>query len=108
MKKKFIRKAGSMLVILGMSFNIQAGSVNELAKHRKMVDSAIDDLKSTIATCRSQIDKIDHSSNKSCTQALKIRLKCREKIDSHIETILMAHRKLGHIHDSKCGLEEIE
>ncbi len=113
MKQNFICKAASMLVFLGMSFNIQAGRSDELAKHRQLVDSAIEDMKSTIATCRAQYDKLHLlSDHKSCSKIIKLRLECRDRIDKDLTIIAMNRDNIRAVykqhHKDKCEDNDIE
>ncbi len=112
MKNHFIHKTCSVLIFLGMSFNIQAGSSDEVAKHRQKMDAALEDIKLTWASCRTQNDKLRLSDDKSCSKIAKLRMKCRDRVDADLITIAMARQdvRAAHrgIHKEKCGHEDID
>ena len=112
MKNHFIRKAGSMLVILGVSFNIQAGSFEEVAKHRQKMDAALEDIKVTLASCRPRVDKLYFSDGKLCSEGIKLRQKCNGRIDADLAAYEEARNKVNavfqKIEKAKCVHKNIE
>lgn len=113
MKNHFIHKTCSVLIFLGISFNIQAGSSDEVAKHRQKMDAALEDIKLTWASCRPQLDKLYFSDGKLCSEeGVKLRKKCFGRIDADLAAIKVARSKIIAVYRKidkvKCAHTNIE
>ncbi len=112
MKNHYIHKICSVAIFLGMSFNIQAGIPNEVVKQRQLMDSALEDIKATMASCRPQLDKLYFSDGKLCSEGVKLRKKCFGRIDADLAAIKVARSKVNAVYRKidkvKCAHTNIE
>lgn len=77
------------------------------------MDSALEDIKATIASCRTQIDKLYYfSDGKLCLEGVKLHQKCTDRIDADIAAYVVARNRAyavdQQIYNAKCAHKNIE